>query len=219
MRSARRAPGARGVEGSTAAQDADRAASADLHRRDRSEHQDTGARTCARGERLRSRAPWPLEDHDLHRRAAPRRHRRAEGPRRPDERQDFRDLCATGARSEVAARRYRHHGQSARPQSPGAGQAIEAGGAAWLRFCRPTAPTSIPSKWPSPSSRPSCAPWPCAPSTNWEAIGQICDLFTPEECTNYFEAAGLWIQMTVDALALYSIHTTLGLITVVAFQT
>ena len=24
----------------------------------------------------------------------------------------------------------------------------------------------------------------------WNAIGQICDLFTPEECTNYFEAAG-----------------------------
>src|ERR1700677_1202225 len=33
-------------------------------------------------------------------------------------------------------------------------------------FCRPTAPTSIPSKWPSPNSRRICAPWPCAPSTN-----------------------------------------------------
>jgi hypothetical protein len=24
----------------------------------------------------------------------------------------------------------------------------------------------------------------------WKAIGQICDLFTPEECANHFEAAG-----------------------------
>lgn len=24
----------------------------------------------------------------------------------------------------------------------------------------------------------------------WKAIGQICSLFTPEECTNYFQAAG-----------------------------
>ena len=24
----------------------------------------------------------------------------------------------------------------------------------------------------------------------WKAIGQICDLFTPEECANYFKAAG-----------------------------
>jgi transposase len=33
-------------------------------------------------------------------------------------------------------------------------------------FCRPTAPTSIPLKRPSPSSRRTCAPWPCAPSMN-----------------------------------------------------
>ena len=33
-------------------------------------------------------------------------------------------------------------------------------------FCRPTAPTSIRSKWPSPNSRRISAPWPCAPSTN-----------------------------------------------------
>jgi hypothetical protein len=24
----------------------------------------------------------------------------------------------------------------------------------------------------------------------WKAIGQICDLFNPQECANYFEAAG-----------------------------
>jgi hypothetical protein len=39
----------------------------------------------------------------------------------------------------------------------GVRQAIEAAGAS-LRYLPPTAPTSIPSKWPSPSSRPRCAP-------------------------------------------------------------
>jgi len=41
----------------------------------------------------------------------------------------------------------------------GVRQAIEAAGAS-LRSCRPTVLTSIQSKWPSPSSKPSCAPLP-----------------------------------------------------------
>jgi transposase len=32
-------------------------------------------------------------------------------------------------------------------------------------FCRPTAPTSIQSRWPSPNSKPSCAPRQSEPST------------------------------------------------------
>ena len=66
----------------------------------------------------RSRAPWPLENNHLHRRAAPRRHRRAHGPGWPDERRGLSRLCRTGARPRVAAGRGRHHGQSACPQSP-----------------------------------------------------------------------------------------------------
>src|SRR3984885_11150010 len=46
------------------------------------------------------------------------------------------------------------------PNKPSASEALG------FCFCRPTAPTSIPSKWPSPNSRRICAPWPCAPSTN-----------------------------------------------------
>ena len=42
-------------------------------------------------------------------------------------------------------------------KSPAAEQAIRQQGA-WLMFCRPTAPTSIRSKWPSPNSRRTCAP-------------------------------------------------------------
>jgi transposase len=34
----------------------------------------------------------------------------------------------------------------------------------------------------------------------WNAIGQICDLFTPEECANYFQAAGYRFTSPSDAL-------------------
>ena len=58
-------------------------------------------------------------------------------------------------------------------------------------FCRPIAPTSIQSRWVSPSSRPCCAPARSGPSTPPGAqSAKICDLFTPAECRNYFGAAG-----------------------------
>ena len=50
-------------------------------------------------------------------------------------------------------------------KSPAAEQAIREQGA-WLIFLPPYSPTSTPSKWPSPNSKPACAPWPCEPSTN-----------------------------------------------------
>ncbi len=57
--------------------------------------------------------------------------------------------------------------------------------------CRPTVPTSIRSRWPSQSSRPICAPGPVRTiDALWQAIGQICELFPPDECRNYFAAAG-----------------------------
>ena len=66
----------------------------------------------------RRRAPWPLENHHLHRRAASRPDRCAHGPRWSNERRGLSRLCRIGARSRVAATRHRHHGQSARAQSP-----------------------------------------------------------------------------------------------------
>ena len=35
-----------------------------------------------------------------------------------------------------------------------------------------------------------CEPAPSGPSALWRAIGEICDLFSPQECQNYFQAAG-----------------------------
>ena len=55
---------------------------------------------------------------------------------------------------------------------------------------RPTAPISTPSRWPSQSSRLFVRQAARTIDELWKAIGQICDLFQPEECKNYFTAAG-----------------------------
>ena len=122
---------------------------------------------CDRGQRLRSKAPfghWKTQTFVAGLRVlSPDRavgHRRADGPG------DLRHLRAHPARPDAATRRHRHPGQSARPQKP----SRRTGHPRQGRLARVPAAlqpkTSIPSKWPSPNSRRTCAPWPCAPSTN-----------------------------------------------------
>lgn len=42
-----------------------------------------------------------------------------------------------------------------------------------------------------PAQRPvKSGPAPRTIDALWQAIGDICQLFTPEECQNYFNAAG-----------------------------
>jgi hypothetical protein len=54
-----------------------------------------------------------------------------------------------------------------------------------------TVPISTRSKWRSQNSKRSCAPKRSGPIDDlWRAIGRICDLFDPQECKNYFTAAG-----------------------------
>jgi DDE superfamily endonuclease len=47
---------------------------------------------------------------------------------------------------------------------------------------------------------------PYSPDVNidnlWKSFGNICRLFTPEECSNYFNAAGYGLKRSPDALAL-----------------
>ena len=57
---------------------------------------------------------------------------------------------------DTAAGRHRDHGQSGEPQGRAVREAIEAAGASF-GSCRPTVPTSIRSRTPSPSSRHSPA--------------------------------------------------------------
>jgi hypothetical protein len=72
----------------------------------------------------------------------------------------------------------------------GVRQAIEAAGAS-LRYLPPYSPTSIPSKWPSPSSRLPCAPQQREPSpTSGKPSPTPFARFTPQECANYLAAAG-----------------------------
>ena len=66
--------------------------------------------------------------------------------------------------------------------------AIKARGA-WMLFLPPYSPDSTPSKWPSPSSRPACAPEPSTPSTASGGQLHICQLIDPMDCRN-FNAAG-----------------------------
>ena len=67
--------------------------------------------------------------------------------------------------------------------------AIKARGA-WMLFLPPYGPDSTPSKWPSPSSRPTCARAIRTIDGLWREIADICQLLDPMECRNYFNAAG-----------------------------
>ena len=122
---------------------------------------------CDRGQRLRSKAPfghWKTQTFVAGLRVLSPDcavgHRRADGPG------DLRHLRAHPARPDAATRRHRHPGQSARPQKPSrrTGHPRQGRLAPVPAALQPK--TSIPSKWPSPNSRRTCAPWPCAPSTN-----------------------------------------------------
>lgn len=75
-------------------------------------------------------------------------------------------------------------------KSAAAETAIRAKGA-WLLFLPPYTPTSIQSRWLSPSSRALLRARAVRTiDTLWRAIGEICDLFSPQECQNHFTAAG-----------------------------
>ena len=106
----------------------------------------------------------PLEDANLYRWPAPRRahralrHRRADGPAHlRDLRRD--QLAPTLQPGDVVILDNLPAHKSAAAEA-----AIPAMGAGSC-FCRPIAPTSIPSRWLSPSSRLPCAPRRSAPST------------------------------------------------------
>ena len=85
-----------------------------LHRRDLDQDQHGAA---ARLEPTRPApagqgAAWPLDDHDLPRRPAPRSRRGALAHRRPDQWRKLPPLHRQGAHPDAAPRRHRHHGQS-----------------------------------------------------------------------------------------------------------
>ena len=75
-------------------------------------------------------------------------------------------------------------------KTPAVRDAIDAAGAQ-PRFLPPIRRTSIRSRTPSPNSRRCCARRPPGPATPCGTeVGRLIDLFTSDECGNYFTAAG-----------------------------
>ena len=158
--------------------------------------------TRARGRCERGRAPslqgplWPLEDPDFRRRAALRRPDSAVGHQRADGPHDLRDLRVHPTRPNAARRR---HSQSC-DRSPAAEQAIRERGA-WLLFLPPYSPDLNPIEMAFAKLKAHLRAMAMRTIDElWKAIGQICDLFTPEECANYFKAAGYRYKRASGAL-------------------
>src|SRR3984957_3074715 len=79
-------------------------------------------------------------------------------------------------------------------KSPAAEQAIRERGA-WLIFLPPYSPDLNPIEMAFAKLKAHLRAMAMRTIDElWKAIGQICDLFTPEECANYFEAAGYGLK-------------------------
>ena len=75
-------------------------------------------------------------------------------------------------------------------KSPAAEQAIRERGA-WLMFLPPYSPDLNPIEMAFAKLKAHLRAMAMRTIDQlWKAIGQICDLFIPEECANYFQAAG-----------------------------
>jgi transposase len=75
-------------------------------------------------------------------------------------------------------------------KSPAAEQAIRERGA-WLLFLPPYSPDLNPIEMAFAKLKAHLRAMAMRTIDElWKAIGQICHLFIPEECANYFQAAG-----------------------------
>jgi transposase len=146
---------------------------------------------CAKGGRLRSKAPfghWKTQTFIAGLRVlSPDRamgHRRANGPR------DLRDLCPHPTRPDPRKARHRHPDNRPAHKSPAAQQAIRERGA-WLMFLPPYSPDLNPIEMAFAKLKAHLRAMAMRTIDElWKAIGQICDLVKPQECANYFQAAG-----------------------------
>ena len=100
-------------------------------------------------------------------------------------------LCRTGSRARASPRRHRRDGQPAGPQDKRRARGHREGRGTAPVSCRHTRPTSIRSRWLSPSSR-HCSEKAAARTIDelWSVVADRLSAFTPQECRHYFEAAG-----------------------------
>ncbi len=172
---------------------------AGAHRRDLGDDRDDAAPwpRPARAAGGRRRPASPLQDHDLPRRAAPRRPERARRARRRARRRALPRRRRAGAGAEAARGRSRGDGQPRRPQGRG-GQRGD------RRGRRAGAPPAARQPRPQPdraglrqaqqvfaklkSLRRSAAARTV--EALWRVIGQPLDAFSPEERANHLAHAG-----------------------------
>ncbi len=171
-----------------------------LHRRDVGIHQHGASPRSlpTPGAAALGRATRTLEDHHPRRQPAPHRHGGADGTRRPDQPRRLRRLCPPGARARPLARRHRHHGQPFEPQGARRARRHRSGG---RQAALPSAPRLRRGRLYSPDFSPIEQAFTklkanlrkAAERTIhglWDAIGRILDLYSPQECANYFANAG-----------------------------
>ncbi len=151
------------------------------------------------------RAPRTLKDYHPRRRAAPHRHGGADGARRPDQPRCVRCLCSPGAGARPLTRRHRHHGQTCRAiRHPPRATPSKRLASKLLFPSTPTAPTSTRSS--RRFSKLKAHLRKAAERTIhalWDAIGRILDLYSPQECANYFATQD---TMQTDRKMLYAVR-------------
>ena len=92
---------------------------------------------------------------------------------------------------ELRARRHRHHGQLVEPQGPGGTRARSRRPARSLLYLPPYSPDFNPIE--NAFAKLKALLRKAAERTVdglWDTIGRLIDAFSPQECTNYFAAAG-----------------------------
>jgi len=146
---------------------------------------------CFKGQRLRAKAPfghWKTQTF-----VAGLRHRRLTAPFVVDQPMNRRifdtwietQLAPTLAKGDVVIL-----DNLAAHKSPAAEAAIRAKGA-WMLFLPPYSPDLNPIEMAFSKLKSHLRAKAARTIDDlWNAIGDICDLFSPDECANYFAAAG-----------------------------
>ena len=170
----------------------DRSLATGVHRRDLGEDQyGAPARLGDKGTTAEGLyAPWPLEDLDLHRRAALRPDRRALGDRWADQRRNLPSLHREDSRPTLSPGDVvvldnlgSHKGKAAR--------AIVRAKGAHLIFLPPYSPDLNPIEQVFAKLKHLVRKaQPRDVETTWRKVGQLLDLFSPAECANYLVNSG-----------------------------
>jgi hypothetical protein len=109
----------------------------------------------------------------------------------PINRLAFENLCRARPCSRVAPRRRRRHGQSVQPQGAESAREDRSGQAPAFSTFRPSPDFNpIENAFAKLKALRKAAVRTIDGLCLWTAIGRIVDLFVPDECRNYFAAAG-----------------------------